>query len=106
MKGQRRTGWGRTLRWSAGFFFLLPFCCFLDQGRAQAPAALPGSTVLVYTWQTAFRLPVKIEDAERARLGEIRLFVRNGPAAPWVCQEVAPPGQREFLFRAPQDGEY
>src|SRR4029077_20241087 len=33
-------------------------------------------------------------------------FVRNGPSAAWVCQDVVAPAQREFMFRAPQDGEY
>src|SRR5205823_3907917 len=107
MTGRNRTVWGRALRRSAVYLFLVPCSLFLGAVRAQPPApAVPGSTTLVYTWQTAFKLPVKIDEAERSRLAEIQLFVRAGAGGPWVCQEVAPPAQREFLFRVPADGEY
>ena len=52
-----------------------------------------------------FKLPVQIDDKERAELTGLKLFVRAVPGA-WECRESAPAAQKEFSFRAPQDGEY
>jgi hypothetical protein len=59
----------------------------------------------IYTHSTVFRLPVQIDDRERAGLKELKLYVKAVPGE-WACQETAPPAQTSFSFRAPHDGEY
>jgi hypothetical protein len=65
----------------------------------------PHKVKKVFTKNTAFRLPVQIDDAERAHLNGLKFFVRAVPGN-WECKEVAAPNQTAFTFRAPQDGEY
>lgn len=69
---------------------------------AAEPAA---STPKVLTRNSSFRLPVRIDDQDRAGLKELKLFMKTGDA-PWSCIEAAPPQQKTFTFRAPKDGEY
>jgi hypothetical protein len=58
-----------------------------------------------YTNNSTFKLPVQIEPAERARLQEVRLYVKHG-AAEWKLQDTAVPSQQFFYYKAPDEGEY
>jgi hypothetical protein len=73
-------------------------------GYTQAPS--PTGVRKIYTNRTAFKLPLQVEERERGRLQEVQLYVKNGPSAPWTLKETVTPSQKEFIFRAPQDGEY
>jgi len=66
----------------------------------------PGSPGKIYTRRTAFRLPVKIDDKDRAALDKVQLYVKNGPSEPWVCKVTAPPTQPDFTYHVDHDGEY
>lgn len=86
-----------------------PFMCSLALiATLSAPmfAAEPAATTpKVLTRNSSFRLPVRIDDQDRAGLKELKLFMKNGDA-PWSCIEAAPPQQKTFTFRASKDGEY
>jgi hypothetical protein len=72
---------------------------------AQAPKNEPPRTV--YINRTAFKIPLrKIEERDRARLKEVRLYVRQGASGSWEKVAHAPPTQSEFIYQAPGDGEY
>src|SRR5258708_33812180 len=59
----------------------------------------------IYTPKMEFKLPVQIDDKERADLSGLKLFVKAVPGA-WECKDTAPADQKLFFFRAPHDGEY
>jgi hypothetical protein len=72
---------------------------------AQGPKSDPPRTV--YINRTAFKIPLKkIDERDRARLQEVRLYVRQGANAKWDMVAHAPPTQSEFIYQAPGDGEY
>lgn len=72
--------------------------------RAQAPAGpLPNK---IYTNRPAFKLPLRIDAEERARLREVQLYMKNGAAGVWALKEAGAPTQTEFTCRVPADGEY
>jgi hypothetical protein len=72
---------------------------------AQGPKNEPPRTV--YINRTAFKIPLKkIEERDRARLQEVRLYVRQGPSGKWEMAAHAPPTQSEFIYQAPGEGEY
>lgn len=73
-------------------------------GTAQAQDAARGARK-IFTRNTAFRLPVQLDDRDRADLSGIKFFVRALPGD-WVLAETAPPTQTAFGYRAAQDGEY
>src|SRR5262249_52282707 len=70
-------------------------------GYAQAPEPRK-----VFTNRTAFKLPLQVDDRERNRLQSIQLYVKTNPAEPWALKDTISPVQREFIYRAAQDGEY
>jgi hypothetical protein len=71
--------------------------------RAQDPAAPVSRKV---TNRTAFKLPLQVDDRERAHIKEIQLWCKFGPAGTWTLKESVPPTKKEFVFRAQQEGEY
>jgi hypothetical protein len=73
-------------------------------GHGQAPA--PAAPHKINTNKPAFRLPLQVDDKEIPRLQEVQLWVKEGPTAPWIFKDAVPPTQKEFIFRAPHDGEY
>jgi hypothetical protein len=84
---------------------LLPgLVLFVTSAHAQAPAT--GAARKVYTNRAAFKLPLRIEEQERLRLKEVRLYVKTGSQGSWTLKETVAPSQTEFIFRAPQEGEY
>jgi len=70
--------------------------------RAQAPA----NAGKIYTRKTSFKLPVKIDDKDRATLDKIQLYVKNGPNAMWALKATAPATQSDFAYHVEHDGEY
>jgi hypothetical protein len=74
-----------------------------DASRAVPPA--PTAT-RIYTRDRFFRLPVALDDQDRAALTEVRLYVKEGPGDAWKLKESAPPTKNAFDFRVMQDGEY
>src|SRR5262249_32286638 len=76
--------------------------------RAQAQATgMPADSLpkKSYTNKTTFRLPVSIDEATRASLQEVRLYVKKAPGE-WMCATAAPASQRYFEYQVSQDGEY
>jgi hypothetical protein len=69
--------------------------------RAQAPAA----PKKIYTHRQQFRLPVKIDDKDRANLDRVELWVK-GDAEPWACKQSAGPNTQDFKHAVSHDGEY
>jgi hypothetical protein len=59
----------------------------------------------IYAKKNTFKMPIDIDDAMRAQLKEVRLYVKAGNAD-WVQQESADPAVKFFLYRVSQDGEY
>lgn len=72
--------------------------------QGQAPAG--AGPVKNFTRKPGFRLPVKVDPREQPRLREVQLWVKNGPNEPWNLKESGPASQKDFAFRATQDGEY
>lgn len=70
----------------------------------QPPAGAAGPK-RVYTQKTNFKLPIRIDDKDRANIQEVRLYVKFGPIGPWQPITV-PPSQSSFNYQAAQDGEY
>ncbi|HEV3146534.1 MAG TPA: hypothetical protein VGZ47_21785 [Gemmataceae bacterium] len=73
----------------------------LTIGQEANPPAAPK----IYSKSVTFRLPVQIDDHDRADLKELKLYMRT-PSTAWRCQETAPPTQKIFPFRSSGDGEY
>jgi hypothetical protein len=76
--------------------------------QAQLPGAAPVSPAPAKTYwnKHVFQLPVIIEDPMRASLSQVQLYFKDHPARPWMLREKASPAQRQFAFKAAQDGEY
>jgi len=70
--------------------------------RAQTPAMQRK----IYTDKSAFKLPIQIDEKERARIREVQLYVKAAPGGSWALKETVQATQKEFMFRAPKDGEY
>jgi hypothetical protein len=51
-------------------------------------------------------LPIIMDSKFRSQLQEIQLFMKEGPLGKWSLQSKVTPDKQEFVFRAPQDGEY
>lgn len=77
----------------------------LGQSVAEPPVPTAPPVPKVYTKNQVFRLPVQLDQKERAQLRELKFYVRRVPGA-WECQETAPPSQTSFVYRATADGEY
>jgi hypothetical protein len=59
-----------------------------------------------YMAKSALYLPVIVDERKRSSLREILLYVKDGPEAPWLLKQKAPPSVTGFEYRLPQDGEY
>ena len=58
-----------------------------------------------YTRSSSFNLPINMDKDDRARLSEIRLYVKT-PTTGWQIQERGGPETTQFNCRVTQDGEY
>ncbi|MCS7046365.1 MAG: hypothetical protein NZO58_08425, partial [Gemmataceae bacterium] len=74
-------------------------------GFAQESPA-PAGPVRTYLNKATIQLPIIIDERSRPHLQGVQLWVKDGPTAAWRLCDKAPPTQREFTFRAPQEGEY
>src|SRR5262249_40944514 len=74
------------------------------QAQAQGPAESPPNKQ--YTQQRHFILPIELDEADRARINEVQLYVKTNPGEPWVCKQTVLATQSGFDLHAPQDGEY
>ena len=54
----------------------------------------------------AVRLPIEIEDAQRAHLKGLVLYVKEGVQGAWNKVDQGVPQQTEFICRVPREGEY
>lgn len=78
--------------------------------QAQAPAGVAAGKN--YTKKSEFKLPVKFDANQRARLSEVQLYVKQGPSDTWKLNQKAAANSSElsatggFKFKAPCDGEY
>jgi len=72
------------------------------QGQAPADAPAPKK---VYTQKTNFKLPIRIDDKDRASIQEVKLYVKTGVGGQWQAISI-PPSQSVFNYQAQQDGEY
>ncbi len=52
------------------------------------------------------KLPVEIEEAQRAQLRGLVLFMKDTAQGSWTKVDQGPAQQTEFIFRAPHEGEY
>jgi hypothetical protein len=84
---------------------LLPgLALFATAVQGQAPVAAQGPKK-VYTQKTNFKLPIRIDDKDRANIQEVRLYVKTSASGQWQPISI-PPSQSSFNYQAPQDGEY
>lgn len=62
----------------------------------------------ISTRQTYFAIPFEIEQVDHPSLGaaEIQLWVSRDRGATWQHETSVAPTTKQFLFRAPSDGEY
>jgi len=95
------------LRWAGALglaFFPIPWNIFpliVPPAHAGAPAAAPRT----FSRAATIRLPLHIDEATRANLTEIKLFVK-APGMDWTLAQVGLPGQASFDYRAATDGDY
>ena len=54
----------------------------------------------------SFRIPFNIEEADRARLKEVQLYVSTDGGASWKKAGTSAPEETAFTYRVPRDGEY
>src|SRR5437870_1657675 len=85
---------------------MLGAACALTLGmgttaRSQEAAA----PIKHYYNKTSFKIPVVIDEQERATLTELKLYARVYPAE-WTCAATAAATQKSFAFQAQHDGEY
>lgn len=80
---------------------MVTFAVLGDETRSSS-AELPKP---ITTRQTVFAIPFKVDKSGRTTV-EVRLYVSSDRGANWeMCDKVAPE-KSQFLFRAPNDGEY
>jgi hypothetical protein len=88
-----------SLAWLTGLFLAA------SPVMAETKPTPASAGLRIYTRNTTFKLPVQVDDDVRARIIELKLFVK-GPDDVWACHESGAPTQTAFSFRAPRDGEY
>ena len=53
-----------------------------------------------------FRIPIHINEPQRAKIKELILYSSTDQGATWQQAAVVPPDKEEFVFYAPADGVY
>ena len=82
----------------------IAFCAAVARLGAQQP--YESGIQRTYVNNVAVRLPIEIENAQRAKLQGLVLYVKDNPQGAWQKIEQGPPQQTEFVFQAPREGEY
>ena len=90
--------------WCIGATLALGVMLVAGHGKAWAQGAAKEDR-RIYAKKNTFKMPIEMDDAMRAQLKEVRLYVKAGNAD-WVQQETADPSVKFFLYRVAQDGEY
>jgi hypothetical protein len=72
------------------------------------PPTAPGAPAPVYTRQTLFAIPFRIDRPDRitAEPVEVQLYVSGDRGGHWDLYRKTAPARGQFLFRAGMDGEY
>lgn len=73
--------------------------------QAQVPQATDTGPKKIFTRVPQFRLPFNLDDADRAKLRSVVLYVKAGDE-PWMPKETVDPAQAFFTYRAAHDGEF
>jgi hypothetical protein len=84
---------------------LLVSALFIGQAAWTQTPPSGNTPKLTYTKSTLFQLPVQMDDATRATLREVCLYVKAG-TNDWVRQETGLPSMPHFTYKVPRDGEY
>src|SRR5271166_6025113 len=109
MARKRGTGmnWAKILRrWSMRSIHGAILGAALLGSAGAVLAQTPGMTAVAaapskhYTKSLTFDLPVRMDEASRAQLSEIRLYMR-ATGAPWKLQEQGSPQLAKFQCRVP-----
>ncbi len=76
--------------------------------EADMPVLQTAGPKLVFTRQTLFSIPFRIDGAvdKSRRPVEVRLYVSGDRGATWQLYSTVPPDAKHFLFRAGGDGRY
>jgi hypothetical protein len=77
----------------------------LARGQASATAAAAALPKKTFTKNVSFDLPIVMDDALRATLREVCLYVKR-PTTGWTRHEAVPPSATRFSHKVGQDGEY
>ena len=98
-----RRGWWRLARIGLGACL----ACVLALSSHPALGASRGRDVKrIYHKSRSFRIPFNIDEADRARIKEVQLYISTDAGASWRSAGRALPDQPSFTYRAPSDGEY
>jgi hypothetical protein len=76
---------------------------FPTTARAQSGADGPQRT---FVRVPDVKLPVEIEEAQRAQLKSLVLYMKESTQGSWIKVDQGLPHLTEFIFRAPHEGEY
>jgi hypothetical protein len=69
-----------------------------------APSTLPAQRNFLN--KNHIKLPIQINDADRAALQEVQLYFKENRNAAWVLRDKVAPTQKAFTIQLPRDGEY
>jgi hypothetical protein len=106
--------WGRTLLFGGGALTSL-LMGWTGSGTLQAqpentnPSSYTQSapqTPRNFLSKSLIQLPIRIDDASRAKIQEIQLWIKDNPSAPWTFREKVGASQTAFTIQVPRDGEY
>src|SRR5439155_25260150 len=95
----------RSLRLSPWLLACLSWLPLASLSQAQAPPTAENLPGKVFTNKAHFRLPLKLADADRSDLQEVRPYAKSTTEG-WSLKEAGAPGQPYFSFSAPRDDEY
>ena len=94
--------------WVGTIAGLLAMATTVSPPGTDPSATAAGSSQPIITRQTCFAIPFRVGEPQRGspRPAEVQLYVSSDWGATWRLQDRANPAARQFLFRAPTDGEY
>jgi hypothetical protein len=95
--------------WLASFVqFLAMAAAEFQPAVPPPPPTTPGAPAPVYSRQTLFAIPFRIDRADRitSEPVEVQLYVSGDRGGHWDLYRKTAPTRGQFLFRAGMDGEY
>jgi hypothetical protein len=78
----------------------------LAQQGAMAQQGVESGIQRTYVNIPSVRLPIEIENAQRAKLQGLVLYMKDSPQGAWTKIDQGPAQQTEFIVQAPHQGEY